>query len=131
MTSPARTRWAAVVVNFESGRRLLTCVESLLADTSAGVPEVVVVDNGSSDGSADLVRRAHPSRALRAWGCAAHDPDAAVRRAAAEVSPRLATRCGDLSELALGWCTYGVGDQMSHYAVNASVPKSLIQYLVQ
>ena len=38
---------------------------------------------------------------------------------------------GDLSELALGWCTYGVGDQMSHYAVNASVPKTLIQYLVQ
>jgi len=38
---------------------------------------------------------------------------------------------GDLSELALGWCTYGVGDQMSHYAVNASVPKTLIQYVVQ
>jgi NAD+ synthase (glutamine-hydrolysing) len=38
---------------------------------------------------------------------------------------------GDLSELALGWCTYGVGDQMSHYAINASVPKTLIQYLVQ
>ena len=37
---------------------------------------------------------------------------------------------GDLSELALGWCTYGVGDQMSHYAVNASVPKTLIRYLV-
>ncbi len=37
---------------------------------------------------------------------------------------------GDLSELALGWCTYGVGDQMSHYNVNASVPKTLIQYLV-
>jgi len=36
----------------------------------------------------------------------------------------------DLSELALGWCTYGVGDQMSHYAVNASVPKTLIQYLI-
>jgi NAD+ synthase (glutamine-hydrolysing) len=36
----------------------------------------------------------------------------------------------DLSELALGWCTYGVGDQMSHYAVNASVPKTLVQYLV-
>ncbi len=32
-------------------------------------------------------------------------------------------------ELALGWCTYGVGDQMSHYNVNASVPKTLIQYL--
>jgi NAD+ synthase (glutamine-hydrolysing) len=37
---------------------------------------------------------------------------------------------GDLSELALGWCTYGVGDQMSHYSVNASVPKTLIRHLV-
>ncbi|KMS53501.1 NAD synthetase [Novosphingobium barchaimii LL02] len=37
---------------------------------------------------------------------------------------------GDLSELALGWCTYGVGDHMSHYAVNAGVPKTLIQYLI-
>ena len=36
---------------------------------------------------------------------------------------------GDLSELALGWCTYN-GDHMSMYAVNASVPKTLIQYLV-
>ena len=38
---------------------------------------------------------------------------------------------GDLSELALGWCTYGVGDQMSHYGVNASVPKTLIQHLIR
>lgn len=38
---------------------------------------------------------------------------------------------GDLSELALGWCTYGVGDHMSHYNVNASVPKTLIQYLLR
>nr|WP_324827865.1 NAD(+) synthase [Qipengyuania sp. Z2] len=37
---------------------------------------------------------------------------------------------GDLSELALGWCTYGVGDQMSHYGVNSGVPKTLIQYLI-
>jgi len=37
----------------------------------------------------------------------------------------------DLSELALGYCTYGVGDHMSHYAVNASVPKTLIQYLIR
>jgi NAD+ synthase (glutamine-hydrolysing) len=36
----------------------------------------------------------------------------------------------DLSELALGWTTYGVGDHMSHYNVNASVPKTLIQYLI-
>ena len=38
---------------------------------------------------------------------------------------------GDLSELALGWCTYGVGDHMSHYNVNASVPKTLIQHLIR
>ncbi len=38
---------------------------------------------------------------------------------------------GDLSELALGWTTYGVGDQMSHYNVNASVPKTLIQHLIR
>ncbi len=38
---------------------------------------------------------------------------------------------GDLSELALGWCTYGVGDQMSHYNVNAGVPKTLVQYLIR
>ena len=37
---------------------------------------------------------------------------------------------GDLSELALGWCTYN-GDHMSMYAVNASVPKTLIKYLVR
>ncbi len=37
----------------------------------------------------------------------------------------------DLSELALGWCTYGVGDQMAHYDVNASVPKTLIRHLIQ
>ena len=38
---------------------------------------------------------------------------------------------GDLSELALGWCTYGVGDQMSHYAVNAGLPKTLMQHMVR
>ncbi|QFU16446.1 NAD(+) synthase [Microvirga thermotolerans] len=38
---------------------------------------------------------------------------------------------GDLSELGLGWCTYGVGDQMSHYNVNASVAKTLIQHLIR
>jgi NAD+ synthase (glutamine-hydrolysing) len=37
----------------------------------------------------------------------------------------------DLSELALGWCTYGVGDHMAHYHVNASVPKTLVQHLIR
>jgi NAD+ synthase (glutamine-hydrolysing) len=38
---------------------------------------------------------------------------------------------GDLSELGLGWSTYGVGDQMSHYNVNGGVPKTLIQHLIR
>ncbi|WP_431841792.1 NAD(+) synthase [Calidifontibacter indicus] len=38
---------------------------------------------------------------------------------------------GDLSELALGWCTYGVGDQMSHYTVNSGIPKTMIQHLIR
>ena len=38
---------------------------------------------------------------------------------------------GDLSELALGWCTYGVCDQMAHYNVNAGIPKTLIQHLIR
>jgi NAD+ synthase (glutamine-hydrolysing) len=38
---------------------------------------------------------------------------------------------GDLSELALGWSTYGIGDHMSHYNVNTSVPKTLIQHLIR
>lgn len=38
---------------------------------------------------------------------------------------------GDLSELALGWCTYGVGDHMSHYTVNSGVPKTMMQHLIR
>lgn len=37
---------------------------------------------------------------------------------------------GDLSELALGWCTFGVGDHMSHYSVNPGIPKTMMQYLI-
>ena len=51
-------RWAAVVVNYESGALITECVEALRADDSAGPVEVVVVDNGSTDGSvADLRQR--------------------------------------------------------------------------
>jgi NAD+ synthase (glutamine-hydrolysing) len=48
----------------------------------------------------------------------------------ANLQGALVVGTSDLSELALGWCTYGVGDQMSHYAVNASVPKTLVQHVV-
>ena len=37
---------------------------------------------------------------------------------------------GDLSELALGWCTYN-GDHMSMYSVNASIPKTLVKYIIK
>ena len=49
----------------------------------------------------------------------------------ANIRNALVVGTGDLSELALGWCTYGVGDHMSHYNVNASVPKTLIQHLIR
>lgn len=49
MTSAAR--WSAVVVNYEAGDALRDCVASIVADTSAGVAEIIVVDNGSTDGS--------------------------------------------------------------------------------
>jgi NAD+ synthase (glutamine-hydrolysing) len=49
----------------------------------------------------------------------------------ANIKNALVVGTGDLSELALGWSTYGVGDHMSHYNVNASVPKTLIQHLIR
>lgn len=49
----------------------------------------------------------------------------------ANLTGGLVVGTGDLSELALGWATYGVGDHMSHYAVNASVPKTLIRYVIR
>jgi N-acetylglucosaminyl-diphospho-decaprenol L-rhamnosyltransferase len=52
--------WAAVVVNYEAGPLLADCVRSVLADVSAGDAELVVVDNGSADGSVDLLRAAFP-----------------------------------------------------------------------
>jgi len=60
--SETESDWAAVVINYEAGDALYECVRSLLDDTSAGrPPAVVVVDNGSSDGSAAAVARSSPA----------------------------------------------------------------------
>jgi N-acetylglucosaminyl-diphospho-decaprenol L-rhamnosyltransferase len=62
----AVTRWAAVVINYEAGSALARCVQSLLDDTSAGdTPQVVVVDNGSSDGSANAIEESPAVSVLR------------------------------------------------------------------
>jgi GT2 family glycosyltransferase len=55
-----RAAWAAVVVNFRTGALLTDCVRTVLADSSAGDVELVVVDNGSDDGSVDALLRAIP-----------------------------------------------------------------------
>ena len=66
-TDEPTRRWAAIVVNYETGSHLTACVRSLLADTSVGEPELVVVDNGSDDGSvAALTREVGAVRVLGA-----------------------------------------------------------------
>jgi N-acetylglucosaminyl-diphospho-decaprenol L-rhamnosyltransferase len=92
----AEPRWAAVVVNYEAGPLLLACVESLLADTSAGAPEVVVVDNGSRDGSVAALRRAHPTVRVVEPGGNVGYATAANRGTEATVAPIVAVCNPDL-----------------------------------
>ena len=95
MGTPA-PEWAAVVVNYEAGPLLLACVESLLTDTSAGAPEVVVVDNGSRDGSVDAVRRARPAVRVVEPGANLGYAAAANRGSAATSAPVVAVCNPDL-----------------------------------
>lgn len=78
----------------------------------------------------------HPfSRGEKVYDIAFENVQAGQRSAhlfrLANMENALVVGTGDLSELALGWSTYGIGDHMSHYNVNASVPKTLIQYLIR
>lgn len=90
------SHWAAVVVNFESGPLLLECVRSLLADDSAGVPEIVVVDNGSSDGSVAALRAEHPDVTVVDAGGNVGYAAAANRGIAATSAPHVAIGNPDL-----------------------------------
>ena len=67
MADGAGAPWAAVVVNYNAGTALVACVASVLAERPA--PELVVVDNSSTDGSVDRLVRAHPDvRVVRSGG---------------------------------------------------------------
>src|SRR5215207_4514778 len=88
--------WAAVVVNFESGSLLLDCVRSVLADDGAGVPEVVVVDNGSADGSVAALLAAIPHVTVVDPGENLGYAAAANRGIAATTAPVVAVSNADL-----------------------------------
>jgi N-acetylglucosaminyl-diphospho-decaprenol L-rhamnosyltransferase len=99
-------RWSAVVVSYNYGDLLERAVRSILADTSAGVPDVVVVDNGSTDGSLERLRDVFPRskfpmvRVLEAPGNVGYARGANLGIAATE-TPVVAVLNGDL-ELAVG-----------------------------
>jgi N-acetylglucosaminyl-diphospho-decaprenol L-rhamnosyltransferase len=96
VTTPA-PRLAHVVVTFEAGDLLLDCVRSLLADTSAGTPEIVVVDNGSSDGSVAALRAAHPEATVIDPGTNVGYSGAANRGIAATTAAVVAVANADLA----------------------------------
>ena len=88
--------WAAVVVSYNYGDLLEPCVRSIYADASAGVPEVVVVDNGSTDGSADGLTAAFPDvRVVAAPGNVGYARGANIGIAVTE-QPIVAVLNGDL-----------------------------------
>ena len=90
-------RWSAVVVNYEAGDALLGCVETLLADTSAGPVEVIVVDNGSTDGSVQRLERAIPHISVIVTGKNLGYAGAANRGIAASTAPVVAVCNPDLT----------------------------------
>jgi len=94
VTTPPR--WAAVVVNYEAGPLLAECVESLLADTSAGPAEVVVVDNASNDDSLAVLRDRRPDVAIVDTGANLGYAAAANRGIGATTGPVVAVCNPDL-----------------------------------
>ncbi|HEU5302219.1 MAG TPA: glycosyltransferase family 2 protein [Acidimicrobiia bacterium] len=89
-------RWSAVVVNYEAGDALRDCVSTIVADGSAGPAEVVVVDNGSDDGSVARLLEAHPDVRVIETGANLGYAGAANRGIAATTAPVVAVCNPDL-----------------------------------
>lgn len=108
--------WAAVVVNYEAGDALAECVASLLADGSAGPVDVVVVDNGSTDGSVRTLRAAFPDvrvvdvAANPGYGAAANRGIAATTAPVVAVcNPDLVIRPGSAAAMLAAFADPAVG----------------------
>ncbi len=89
-------RWSAVVVNYEAGDALRDCVASIVLDTSADAPEIVVVDNGSRDGSVERLLARHPDVVVITTGENLGYARAANRGIAATTAPIVAVCNPDL-----------------------------------
>jgi len=122
---PAEPAWAAVVVNYESGHALRECVASLLSDDSAGgPPEVVVVDNGSSDGSVDGLTDRYPDVTVIRPGANLGYGRAANLGAAATWAPVVAVLNPD-AEVAAGTAAALVARMQDERRLGALGPKLL------
>jgi len=121
-TTPAR--WAAVVVSYNYGDLLERCVRSILDETSAGVPCIVVVDNGSSDGSIERLTAALPAaRIVAAPGNIGYARGANLGIATTD-APVVAVLNGDV-ELAAGVAAAMVGALDADPRVGAVGPRVL------
>ncbi|MFA6829218.1 MAG: NAD(+) synthase [Bacilli bacterium] len=94
-------------------------------------PQIVPIDEGVKVHLADI---GHSDKYEGSFDTAYENAQARYRTYilmdCANMNNGLVVGTGDLSELALGWCTYN-GDHMSMYAVNTSIPKTLVKYIVE
>jgi NAD+ synthase (glutamine-hydrolysing) len=123
---------AYTMPGFGTSQRTLDSALSLMASFGVSAEQISI----SEVSSLTLRDLGHPAASGAAQYDIAYENVQAGARTAylfrlANMHNALVIGTGDLSELALGWCTYGVGDHMSHYGVNGGVPKTLIQQLIR
>ncbi|MGC1679551.1 MAG: NAD(+) synthase [Candidatus Binataceae bacterium] len=129
---PRRNILAYTMPGFATGARTLGQARNLMAALGCTAGEIDIRPSAQQM----LSDIGHPfAKGLQIFDVTFENVQAGERTShlfrLANLNSALVVGTGDLSELALGWCTYGVGDHMSHYAVNASVPKTLMQYVVR